>query len=103
MVNENPDYWAAPDSIPRKKVPICGERPGVWTWYVVYCVVMAMLYLLCLLGGLALLVLPIPFEDEEERVARLVGAVVIAVLGAILFAVYAAAPFLPKRRWSWIY
>ena len=50
------DAWKSPPSPPRV--------PAVWYWYVAYCVAMALLYLACLAGGIAL------FGFAEEIAAK---------------------------------
>ncbi len=76
--------------------------PGVWPWFVVYCVVTA---LLCLCGsGLGMMFLVVdPHEFEMESMeARIIGVVYLGV-SILLFVPYMLAPFLPKRRWVWVY
>ncbi len=78
--------------------------PPVWPWYVGYCVLMALLYLL--VGGAGLLALFIDLatlELEEDAMIVRIQGVLFLVLGLIFMIVYAAAPFLPKRPWVWIY
>jgi hypothetical protein len=76
--------------------------PGVWTWFIVYCVVMGLVYVgLAGMGCVYLLVDPRELEMDPVE-ARMIGSVFVA-LGATLLAPFAAAPFLPRRRWVWVY
>jgi hypothetical protein len=80
--------------------------PTVWYFYIVYCVLMALLYLLCLGGGLAM----IAFADEiaaqdptSSPTEGLIIGSVLAVMGGGLLLMYGIAPLLPKSKGAWIY
>lgn len=81
--------------------------PTVWYFYIVYCVLMALLYLLCLGGGLAM----IAFADEiaaqdpdpTSPTETLIIGSVLAVMGGALLLMYGIAPLLPKSKGAWIY
>lgn len=74
-------------------------RPAVWTWFVVYCVAMALLYLACAVG------FPFAIAQDPEMTRQdvmILGGIVAGV--CVAFAVpFAIAPFLPRRSWVWIY
>jgi hypothetical protein len=76
--------------------------PAVWPWFVAYCVVMALVYLVCLVGGIALWHFAPSIPDEEVVVLQVQG-VVLGVMGLVLMIPYAIAPFLPKKPWVWTY
>ncbi len=83
-------YPGAPPPMP------AATRPAVWTWYVIYVVLLAFVYLLCVGGGAALLALG---ENDEQRVQ----GIILSVVGLPFMLVYAVAPFLPKRPWAWVF
>jgi len=75
--------------------------PAVVTWFKVYAAAMAVLYLFVIaLGGL-FLINP-EWLDEESFEARMMGVICIG-MGIPLAAIFAAALFLPRRPWVWIY
>lgn len=81
--------------------------PGVWYCYVVYCLLMAVLYLFCLVGGGAMIAFAdeIAAQDSSPNAAMevvIVGAV-LAVMGGALLLMYGIAPLLPKTKGAWIY
>ena len=92
-----PPQWPVPPSQPG---PAAGAR--TYQWYVVYVLGMAFLYLLCALGGAFLLLADLGATPEEATELKIQGGVLLA-FGVIMFFPFAAAPFLPRRRWSWIY
>lgn len=99
--DDEENYWAAPESSPRPKSPHpSGNRPAVYTWFLVYCVVMGLFALMILSIGVTMLFLP--QEDLEEEAALLMGLLYI-VLGSIFLVLYLLAPFLPNRPWVWTY
>jgi hypothetical protein len=76
-------------------------QPPVVMWFKVYAVALALLYVIVL----ALLPLVVRFYEEMEMsreeawfFAIFIGAITVPFLIA-----YAAAPFLPRRPWVWIY
>jgi hypothetical protein len=79
-------------------------QPAVWTWYCVYCGAMALLYLLVMVLGIAFLAMPAEMlEGEDSPEAVRFQGVLFAVMGLPFFLFYAAAPFLPRAKWAWIY
>jgi hypothetical protein len=81
--------------------PQTGPAP-VWIWFCVYAVMMALYCGFWGLVGIGLLGAPaadygIP---ESDKFLRGMAMLVFNGVGVILFV---AAPFLPKKRWSWIY
>jgi len=81
-----------------------GQKPAVWTWYVIYCVVMALLYLVLVVLGAALLFGGKHLaENEGDEVGFMIMGFVYLALGSVLFLLYAAAPLLPHNKFAWIY
>ena len=81
-------------------------RPGVWKWYVLYCVAMAIVYLLCLAFGIFLATNADMLAAEDpsiDAVAIQIQGVLFTVLGGLLFFVFAAGPFVPRSKAGWIY
>ncbi len=74
--------------------------PGVWIGYVVYCVFMALLYGALVAGGIAFTVF-VPSSDVAAAEAVVIIVLMVGV-GFVFFVPYAAAPFLPKKPWTWI-
>lgn len=81
--------------------------PGVWYGYIVYCVLMALLYLLCLGGGVLIIAVAdqIAADDPSPgaRTEAIVMGSVLAVMGGVLMLMYAIAPLLPRSKGAWIY
>ena len=73
-------------------------------WYVIYCVAMAILYLLCSLGGVILLVnvdnIASMDPTTESMEIWLMGLLLIVLCVPLMF-LYGAAPLLPKNRLGW--
>jgi hypothetical protein len=81
------------------------ERPGVVTWFTVYAILMALLYLLFAGFGVTVMVVgPEQFADAETSAQEWsVIAAIILVVGLIFCLPYAIAPFLPRKPGVWIY
>jgi len=75
--------------------------PPVYKWFIVYCVLMALLYLLTGVMGIVFMFME-PDQDMSETEAKIMG-VVLLVLGLVFFVAYAAAPFLPRQNWAWVF
>lgn len=77
------------------------DAPPVWRWFVAYSVLMALLYLFVIfLGGYFLThpeILRGPRDDPE-----VMGAVFV-VVGLLMMLPFAAAPFLPRKPWVWVF
>jgi MFS family permease len=74
-------------------------KPPVLLWYNVYCIALALVYLL-LLGGL---IAALALDPGGTKTEDLIIFGVLAVTCVPLFLFYAAAPFLPARPWAWIW
>ena len=71
-------------------------RAPVWPYYVAYCVAMALMYAGVMAMGGVLLSVGNKADDQ------VMGAI-LAIVGFPLLLLYAAAPFLPKRPWAWVF
>lgn len=82
-----------------------GFRPPVWPWYIAYCSILALLYVLCAAAGVALLIFgpDIAEEANEDAVFIQIQGGVLLAISIPLTALFGAAPFLPKKKWAWIY
>src|SRR5688572_26820112 len=81
--------------------------PPVLPWYRAYCAAMALLYLACVVGGALLLVFHERIAALDRTMSSSVGflvyGVVLAVIGFVLMAAFAAALVLPRKPWVWVY
>jgi hypothetical protein len=77
------------------------QKPRVVTWYAVYCILMALLYVAVAIAGVAFLAFG-SFMEEEKVTVVIVGVVYI-LIGLILVVPFALAPFFPPKPWNWIY
>lgn len=78
------------------------ETPSVYKWYVVYCVLMALLNLAATVIGIMFLVMEPAGPEMSVAQAQFMGVVFI-IMGLVFAAPYAAAPFLPRKSWVWIF
>ena len=77
------------------------ETPSVYKWFVVYCILMALLYMATAVMGIGFMYFePDPKMDDAE--AKIMGSVMI-VLGLVFCVPYAIAPFLPRQSWVWTF
>jgi hypothetical protein len=76
--------------------------PPVVRWFKVYAAVMAALYLLIVAAGLFFLFIPAEALGEDEMPPWIMTLIFVGI-GLPLLAAFAAAIFLPPRRWVWIY
>ncbi len=80
----------------RRRLLLNGEKPAVWTWYVVYAVVMAIVYFLAIGLGVFLAAFAPKTEDSIE-------GVVVVVVSLPLMVLYGLAPFRAKTPGAWTY
>lgn len=76
--------------------------PKIWSWYVAYCLSLALVYFLLFLGGI-LFFLFLDRIPPEERAGLIFAAIFCIVLGLVFCVGFAAGPFLPKKPSVWIY
>lgn len=85
---------------------VAPQPPAVWRWYVIYCIAMAILYVLVALvgAGLAMVGWGVVNLDIEAKTAtdlKIQGVVMACCLPLCL--PFAIAPFLQSRPWHWVY
>ncbi|MFZ2653723.1 MAG: hypothetical protein WAX69_02295 [Victivallales bacterium] len=76
------------------------SKPAVMTWYTIYCIVMAAIYLCVAVGGAAMLVAGIAKSVDSGLI---VMGLVLAILGVVFMVPFGIAPFLRPQPWVWIY
>ena len=92
----------APEHLPTNPSP--ARTPGVYYCYLAYCIGLAFLYAACVVGGVVLLTGAASFaETDEDRIGMLILGAVLAVLCFPLAIMFIAAPFLPRKKWAWVY
>ena len=75
--------------------------PPVYKWFVVYCILMALLYLTTAVLGVVFLFIEADRDMSAEE-AKIMG-VVFLILGLVFFVAYALPPFLPRQSWVWVF
>ena len=101
-----PSDWSPPADYVTPSVAAPIEPPPVWRWYVVYCVLMAALYLGVSVVGLFLLVAAPQLaaaDPNEDALGLRIQGVILAGMGLVFITPFAIAPFLPKKPWAWVY
>ena len=92
--------WDYDESCKRCSASLNPGTPAVYNWFVVYCILMALLYLaLAAMGIVFMFSEPDPEMSAAE--AKVMGSVFI-ILGLIFFVPYAIAPLLPRKSWVWV-
>lgn len=94
--------YQAPFYMPQRFAADPDLQRKVWRWYVVFCVLLASLYLLVAVAGIAMLLID-PAMPERDRFELRIQSLAFAILGPVFFIPFAIAPFLPKKAWSWTY
>lgn len=91
--------------LPPKSSHVPGSRPPVWPWYMAYCLILSIIYVLCFFAGVALLAFGPQIAEEagEDAVLLQVQGGILIGISIPLAALFGAAPFLPKKKWAWIY
>ena len=93
--------WDYEDFCKRCGASLNPAIPPVYKWFIAYCILMALLYLVtAAMGVVFMFVEPDPQMSEVE--AKIFGSVLLAM--GLLFCVgYAAGPFLPRKSWGWVF
>jgi len=81
--------------------PLPENRPGVIAWYRAYLAVLVLLFLFSAGAGIVPLVFEI--DPEELGMPPVAFAAIMTGMGGVLLLLTAAAFFLPRRPWAWIY
>ena len=84
--------------IQEQDVPI----PPVMKWFRLYCFFMALIYLLCLAFGVVTLLYGNTHMKMAYQESMVMGGIY-SCMGFGLMLPYAAAPFLPRRPWAWVF
>lgn len=92
--------WDQDEVCKRCSASLNQETPPVYKWFIAYCVLMALLYLVTAAMGIMFMFIE-PDRDMSAEEAKILG-VVCLLMGLAFFVPYAAAPFLPRRNWVWI-
>lgn len=80
--------------------------PPVVRWFKIYCGAMTALYLLCIVGGVAMLFFGPALAkspDDPPQAFWIAYGVLLLILGAVLAGMFAAALFLTPKSWVWVY
>lgn len=76
--------------------------PQVWGWYVAYALSLAVVYLGCVVASVAVFVLGLVDGGRDSVELVLMGTLLTAISVPLMIAC-AAAPFLPRKPWAWVY
>ena len=81
------------------------ERPPVVTWYRAYAGLMAAVYVLCVVGGIAMIVFREDLARNADEPASfwLIYGVFLALVSAVFIVPFVAAFFVPRKPWAWVY
>lgn len=79
-------------------------EPPAMMWFKVYAGVMAGVYILCALGGVAAYIYAPELADAETSEAgyRLIG-MILGAMGATLAIGFLVPFFVPRQSWVWVY
>jgi hypothetical protein len=99
-IMSQPPYYPQPPFHQGYDLPV--PRPGVISWFIFYCVVMTLMYLLVAAFGVLLLVIEPDDPDFDAQQAKIMGLIFVP-LGLVLMAACALPLLMPKRPWLWVY
>lgn len=94
--------WPTSDVCRRCGAPLSREKPPVVKWFVVYCVLMALMYLALVVTGIVFLFADPSDLDMKAAEARIMSVVFI-IMGLIFCAPFLFGIFLPQKSWAWIF
>lgn len=77
-------------------------QPPVLTWYRVYCVLMALLYLVFVAAGIFFIIAAPADRDMSAEEARLLGGIML-FMGIALTVPFLIGAFLPRKSWAWVF
>lgn len=79
-------------------------RPAVVGWFYVYAGVMMLVYIACVIGGVAMATLGVDQAPApDDRVAMMFFGVILVATGAVFALLFALPYFLPRKKWVWVY
>jgi hypothetical protein len=93
--------WGDAEVCKRCSASLNPASPAVYTWFVVYCILMALLYLTTALLGIALMFTE-PDPDMSAAEAKIMSSLFL-VLGLVGCGAYGSALFLPRKSWVWVF
>lgn len=83
-------------------VHVSQPQPAVMTWYKVYCVLMALLYLMLVAAGVFLIIVAPSDRDMSAEEAQLMGGIML-FMGIALAIPFLIGVFLPRKPWAWVF
>ena len=93
--------WEDEEVCKRCRASLNPATPSAYRWFVVYCILMALLYLATAGMGIVFMVAE-PDREMSAEEATIMGTVFL-VMGLALSIPYALAPFLPRKSWVWVF
>ena len=93
--------WDYDELCKRCNAPLNQAAPPAYKWFVVYCIAMALLYLITAVMGVVFMSIE-PDRDMSAAEATVMGAVLL-IMGLVFFVPFAVAPFLRRESWVWVF
>ena len=93
--------WEYEEVCKRCNASLNPATPPVYRWFIVYCILMALLYLITAAMGIVFMFVE-PDREMSAAEAKIMGGVFL-ILGLVFFVPYALAPFLPRKSWVWVF
>ena len=93
--------WDYEEFCNRRSASLNLTTPPAHTWFILYCVLMALVYLFTAIMGIFFLFAE-PDQEMSAEEATVMGTVIL-ILGLVFFVPYALAPFLPRKSWVWVF
>jgi hypothetical protein len=81
--------------------PPMSSPPSVVVWARVYAIAFAFMYLLCIVGGILLVVMGESFGGRDSGETVVQGAIM-AIVGVPLMVVSFIAALAPRKKWGWV-
>lgn len=77
-------------------------KPKVWPWFLLYVASLVFVYTLCVVGGLIAVAYGLSSPGPDALQWTLTGGMIAGISLPLLLGI-GAAPFLPRKKWVWIY
>ena len=77
-------------------------QPAIMTWYKVYCVLMALLYLVCVVIGAFFIIAAPSDRDISAAEAQVLGGIMF-IVGIPMVVTFAFGVFMPRKPWAWVF